>query len=348
MPQPAFVPPQPPEAIRYQDHLGSPSRSEKTIQRILSQSTRVHILRDKIDAASAKELELRLQNLGAQVTSTPDAANVVVTVLKAPKRIAKHFSDEDVNVFPFSSSGDGKEEETRGNGKEGEVDRILGEGTGRDSRRFIVTPDWIKVVEKQGTLVDPDLFPAVPLQANSNAGHVEEPQPSTSEDAPHPSTKRSPSSSSSYPFPTSPSPSTPKPDPALGYYSPLQPPPSCPRWQNTRFACRRPSPLFSPNQPLIAELELIRTERKLTGDTYSEMAYMRAISALKAYPFRIPDPLLDPPQIFDQELLELRLGEVEKLKGVGKKVFSLIKQYYSLTTTTFFGEVGRGRGEQEG
>jgi len=120
--------------------------------------------------------------LGAQLTSTPDAANVIVTVLKAPKRIAKHFSDNDVNVFPFSSSDHGNEQETRGNRKEAEVDRMLGEGMGRDWRRFIVTLDWIKAVEKQGTLVDPDLFCAVALKAAIDAKDGEEPQPSTSEE----------------------------------------------------------------------------------------------------------------------------------------------------------------------
>lgn len=58
------------------------------------------------------------------------------------------------------------------------------------------------------------------------------------------------------------------------------------------------------------------------------MAYMRAISTLKAYPFRIPNPHLDLPSVFSSELLEMRLAEVEKLKGVGKKVFSLLKQFY--------------------
>ncbi len=79
------------------------------------------------------------------------------------------------------------------------------------------------------------------------------------------------------------------------------------------------------------QLELIRNERRLTGDTYAEMAYMRAISALKAYPFHIPDSVTDAD--FSAELRDLRLAEVEKLKGVGKKVFSLVRQFYHSTST---------------
>ncbi|KAJ1570673.1 hypothetical protein NDA11_002624 [Ustilago hordei] len=352
MPQHSFLaPPQPPasEVVRYQDHIGSPSRSEKTIQRILSQSTRIHILHDKLDRQLAKELELRAQKLGAQVTSSPDAANVVITVLKAPKRVAKHFRDADLNVFPA------KRERVAEEGEGGQLERKLGDGVGRDWRRFVVTPDWLEQVEREGGLVDPDLFHAVILRpqtscTTSNVGDsttrndtnlvggkrkrspsdspllptshgTKQPRPSLS----HPSSSSSSSSSSGSPFPT-----PTKEEIPAGYYDPILPAFPCPPWQNTRFACRRPSPLFSPNQPLIAELEQIRTERRLTGDTYSEMAYMRAISALKAYPFRIPDPLLDPAGIYDRQLLEMRLGEVEKLKGVGKKVFSLIKQFYSL------------------
>lgn len=77
------------------------------------------------------------------------------------------------------------------------------------------------------------------------------------------------------------------------------------------------------NQALVDELEVIRNERRLTGDTYSEMAYMRAISALKAFPYYIPSARED------SSMSQIRLGEVEKLKGIGKKVFSLIKQFYA-------------------
>ncbi|TKY90824.1 hypothetical protein EX895_000822 [Sporisorium graminicola] len=335
-----FAAPQRPQPVRYQDHIGSLSRSEKTIQRVLSQSTRVHVLRDKMETPRAAELEALAQQLGAQVTSGPEAANVVVTVLKAPKRVLKWFADGEVNVVAR------KEEELAvvAEGGEGQVEKRLGEGVGRDWRRFVVTPEWLEAVRTEGTLVDPDIFPAVKLRVEGGRGDETQAEaavagtidrkrkrspsdspllPTTRTSAP-PKARRKPSS------PSSPSPSS--------YYDPIYPPSPCPRWQNTRYACRRPSPLFSRNQPLIAELETIRNERRLTGDTYSEMAYMRAISALKAFPFPIPDAVLDPPDVFDAALLELRLSEVEKLKGVGKKVFSLIKQFYS-----FKGDKKEGR-----
>lgn len=276
------------------------------------------------------------QQLGAQVTTVPEAANVVVTVLKAPKRVLKWFEDGEVNVVSRRREGD----EEKG---EGQVEKRLGDGVGRDWRRFVVTPEWLEAVKREGTLVDPDLFPAVKVEDDGegetqiqSAAFMEDrkrkrnpsdsPLLPTSHNAAPPKLRRKISSSS--PATHHPSSSATPASPS-SYYDPIYPPPTCPRWQNTRYACRRPSPLFSRNQPLISELETIRNERRLTGDTYSEMAYMRAISALKAFPFPIPDPCLDPPDIFDSALLESRLSEVEKLKGVGKKVFSLIRQFYA-------------------
>lgn len=357
MPKPTFVPPQPPQGVKYQNRVGAPTRSDKTSQRILSQSTRIHILLDKISPEEATSLELLAQQLGAQVTSIPEAANVIVTVLKAPKRILRHFTDEGVNVVAYKADTDGvKEGET-------DVNKFLGEGVGRDWRRFVVTPEWLDKVKEMGSLVDPDLYPAVKLkeEPKEEASYFDKPitgekrkrspsdsplLPTSSHPSRHPTRqpKASPITLSSKPSPMT----TPLSKPPLTrntstYYDPLYPPKNCPPWTNTRYACKRPSPLISPNQTLVSELEIIRNERKLTGDTYSEMAYMRAISALKAFPFPIPDPLLDPPEIFDKNLLEMRLGEVERLKGVGKKVFTLVKQFYTIPT----GEEGKGK-QKEG
>ncbi len=94
------VPSTPALTVRYQDHIGSLSRTDSRAARVLSQSTRVHVLRDKIDDEAATRLELTAQSLGAQITASPAAANVVVTILRAPKRIRKHFDDDDLNVFP--------------------------------------------------------------------------------------------------------------------------------------------------------------------------------------------------------------------------------------------------------
>ena len=85
-----------------------------------------------------------------------------------------------------------------------------------------------------------------------------------------------------------------------------------PPWINTRFACKRPSPLRCVNQALVDELDVIKTERLLTGDTFSNMAYMRAISAIKAYPHD----------------LSKNPSQIEKIKGVGRKVLSLVRQFY--------------------
>ncbi len=294
------VPSAPAPTVRYQDHIGSLSRTDSRAARVLSQSTRVHVLRDKLDDAAATRLELTAQSLGAQITTSPSAANVVVTTLRAPKRIRKHFQDDDLNVFPAPDPVPEAVIEV--------VDAPLGQG--KDWRRFVVTPQWIQAVKDEGTLVDPDRYPAVPHRPTHEADRKRKRGPESPPPPPAAATSRAEE---------------------MPVYKPLEVPEGVPAWSNTRYACRRPSPLKCTNQMLVEQLELIRNERRLTGDTYAEMAYMRAISALKAYPFHIPDSVTDAD--FSAELRDLRLAEVEKLKGVGKKVFSLVRQFYHSTST---------------
>lgn len=86
-------------------------------------------------------------------------------------------------------------------------------------------------------------------------------------------------------------------------------------WNNSEYAVFRPTPLVSPhNQRLVEELQLLRMHRRLTNDTQSEMAYMRAAAAVKAVPF--------PLDTMSEE-------QLCRIKGVGAKMATLIRQYFA-------------------
>ena len=86
------------------------------------------------------------------------------------------------------------------------------------------------------------------------------------------------------------------------------------RWVNSDYAVFRPTPLVSPwNQPLVDELECVRMHRRLTRDAHSEMAYLRAASAVKAVPY--PLKALDEMQL-------------KAIKGIGPKMITVIQQFY--------------------
>ncbi|PWZ01409.1 Nucleotidyltransferase [Testicularia cyperi] len=330
----------PTRGVVYQDTIGSPARSDKTINRVLSQSTRVHILRDKLEEQQAEDLERLASSLGAQLTSNPQPANIIVTALKAPKRIAKHVGDEHVITSTSNTSeqrNDTAGKASRENTQDVGMELGMELGKGEKWAKFVVTPAWLHAVQAQGTLVDPDEFLATPTAvppatassfdsdratAQKRKRDSESPTPEASlkvkrvaaSDDPGSAGVKSRSSATSHG--DRPSDDGNSKDKAGDV--------SVPRWQNSRYACKRPSPLKCVNQALVDELEVIRNERRLTGDVYSEMAYMRAISALKAFPYRIPLP---GDADFDPDMLSTRLSEVEKLKGIGKKVFSLIRQF---------------------
>ena len=88
-----------------------------------------------------------------------------------------------------------------------------------------------------------------------------------------------------------------------------------PAWTNTELAVFRPTPLQSTyNQALVDELQLLRQHRRLTSDMYSEMAYMRAAAAVKAVPYALDTA--------DDEALCA-------LKGIGRKMAHVIRQFYA-------------------
>ncbi|PWN17889.1 Nucleotidyltransferase [Microstroma glucosiphilum] len=95
--------------------------------------------------------------------------------------------------------------------------------------------------------------------------------------------------------------------------SPPTLPSSHPSWVNSEYCCQRPTPLRSVhNQSLVDELEVIRKQRALTSQQWSERSYSGCLSAIKAYPAAI---------------CSKDLKTVRDLKGVGKKMIGLIEQF---------------------
>ncbi|EPQ29018.1 uncharacterized protein PFL1_03308 [Pseudozyma flocculosa PF-1] len=248
--------------LTFQDRIGVPLHATRHSSRVLSQSTRIHILNDKLTDDQARQLGHLVVHLGGQLTSTPSAANIIITALTAPKRIAKHIHPDDA------------------------------------ASKFLVSPQWLHHVQRTGLLVDPDEYAVTRRSGTKRA--LDDHQTESAQHSKRPrldsdtlldghnatDTPSGPSQADSErPFP----------------------------WQNTKFACKRPSPLKCINQALVDELEVIHAERRLTGDSYSEMAYMRALSAIKAY----PRSLANAP------------SQADKIKGVGKKVALLVHQFFT-------------------
>lgn len=92
----------------------------------------------------------------------------------------------------------------------------------------------------------------------------------------------------------------------------LDPPP---KWQNSQYACERPTPLKSAcNQGIVDALTVLHQQRGFTGDTRGSLAYLKALSIIKSY----PGDLVTHPE------------EAKGLKGVGKKVAGQVSQFAEL------------------
>ncbi|PWN54047.1 Nucleotidyltransferase [Violaceomyces palustris] len=227
----------------------SPEKGRRPGLRVLSQSTRVFVVEDKL-VHPVREIQELVIKLGAQISGTSEAANVIVTSIRAPKRLLKHISRED------------------------------------SEDKYVVNPEWILDSAERAVMMDPDDY----LAFKSSKEHVF-----------HLPMKRGRTPDTEV--------ESGMPGPSTSSASATRPPRP---WRDTRYACERPSPLQCINQGLVDELEVIRRERELTGDEFSKMAYMRALSAIKAYPYD----------------LSKNPSQASKLTGVGSKIGKLAEQYY--------------------
>lgn len=287
--------------------------------RILSESVRCFVLPDKLSPSAQADLYAEVQTLGG-LTADMEYTNLILTSLRAPKRVALALR---------------REQEAVGGGLSDEWVR----------RIPVLHTDWLRDTRQRRIMQGYEeyyVLPPVSAGAGAGAGQGEakegvmarlEAAESAEAEAPATPTAtpkkrgrpsraeleaRAAAVSESTPEPT-PTP-TPKRTPRKPKDADVALLPSSialgsgiPPWQNSEYACQRPTPLVSlHNQGLVDELEVIRKQRALTSQPWSERSYGGCLSALKAYP--APICSLDPKRI-------------AALKGVGKKMLGLIEQY---------------------
>ncbi|MCJ1296934.1 hypothetical protein MMC34_008503, partial [Xylographa carneopallida] len=65
--------------------------------------------------------------------------------------------------------------------------------------------------------------------------------------------------------------------------------PKMPKWVKEKkiYACERSTPLYTPNDEFVAQLELIKLERILTGDEIGVRAYSTSIASVRAHPSKL-------------------------------------------------------------
>lgn len=259
--------------------------------RVLSQAVRVLILPDKLSHDELQDLYDDLTGLGG-LPATIEYANLILTCLRAPKRAALALKREQGSL----------------------TDDWI-------ARLPLLHVSWLKDCAAKQIMQDygpyrviPSRDDAVVVKSSPNARKRRQSseQPRSREgtqlDPGHPDSSRSPLpkrlKEDSHPL-----------------ASVSSPPPLCvnalpqdsPPWINSEYCCQRPTPFKSVhNQHLVDELEIIRKQRALTSQQWSERSYSGCLSAIKAYPHCI---------------CREDLKTIRNLKGVGKKMIGLIEQY---------------------
>lgn len=277
-----------------------------------------------LGAEEVQAVEHEAAGLGAVVCDVRDDANILLTGMRAPRRIERHTS---------------------------EIERVR--ITAHKTSKPIVNVAWLEACANEGVCVDMAKFvvyPGVALgkrtrgdgEDNVNDGNdasetteatkkEQEGPPSKAQRGPSPTDSDTETDTSHDSLEESstedslPSRFT-LPQADLPTKDGVADPPdeatdaeawrNAPAWQNTESALYRPTPLQSVhNQPLVDELQLLRRHRRLTTDMYSEMAYMRAAAAVKALPYA---------------LASVPYETLSTIKGIGSKMATVIRQFYQL------------------
>ncbi|WFD29445.1 DNA-directed DNA polymerase [Malassezia sp. CBS 17886] len=222
-------------------------------RRVLSHAHRVYILRPKVAPDELARAEALARDLGAIVCGDRADANIFLTALAAPRRIALHTTAAE-----------------------------------RDTKA-IVRLAWLDACDAEGVCATFDSdADATPTSSSATPPSAESAPPQHAPGIPEsPRAKRrrllaAPTAPPSVPAHATVRCADEETDAAAWRRAP--------GWTNTEYAVLRPTPLRSPyNQALVDELQLLRRQRRLAGDEHSEMAYMRASAAVKAAPFPLSD-----------------------------------------------------------
>ena len=226
-------------------------RQRGASDRILTHAIRVFILEEKINPSEYSRLCALAKQLGAVVCTDRRDANMLLTGIRAPKRIEMHTSAEERDCMP------------------------------------ILETEWLDESARQKKCLAFDGFLAWQPRRVKEQDPTAQCCTCDSDATPPPSSPFSNSSREASPAPT---------------------------WTNSEYAVCRPTPLRSPwNQALVDELEMLRTHRRLAHDVHSELAYLRAASAIKAVP---------------HSLATTSHADLRQIKGVGPKMATTIRQFY--------------------
>lgn len=274
------------------DFIQSEALTDSRRQRVLSSATRVYIIPDKLGPTEVDVLRSLVSRQGGMNASLA-FANVVLTALRASKRVQRHLDkdalDRHVPVLHTSWLYDSAKQE------------LL--------QRY--EPYKVFPLSRNAKSVFPDSTPSAPpsLASGDELGS-ERPDSDSRERSPVSKQSGKPlSTEDGY-------------DTFAGDHEKLllasrgsqETYKDAPVWQNTEYACLRPTPLQSThNQDLVDALETLRLQRILgEKSVYNATAYGRAISALKSYPHSLAhDPT-----------------KAKNIKGVGPKIAKLVVQYY--------------------
>ncbi|KZO98779.1 Nucleotidyltransferase [Calocera viscosa TUFC12733] len=235
----------------------------------------VHIVRAKLTSSALAHLSALAESHGARLVPVPQRAEVVLTAVGARKRLERHLPLEE----------------------------------GR--RRWVLSTRWLedsaaagKKRPEEGYLAVKGLRPGgqgSPALAGSAPGT---PGDSADSDRAAPEAQGKKRQLSSSPRAPSPAPQASDSDSIPLHFTPGWPVP------NSRYACKRRTPLYTPNEPLLTALAVIMRSRELEGEDRSALSYARGISVLKAYPRPITS-----------------LSQIISLPGVGPKITALVEQY---------------------
>ncbi|CAO1636437.1 unnamed protein product [Sympodiomycopsis kandeliae] len=266
--------------------------------RILSQAVRCFILPDKLTREEVQKLQDEVIGMGA-LTAEIDYTNLILTDLRAPKRIISALkreqkllvSDEWIARIPILHIDWLRDSATK---------KIM-----QDYEPYRVIPE----VKQEGRAEAFDIKANDAMAAKrerSPTGNDRGSSGSEREDdgytTPTPSRKRVKAEQRNETHSNA---------PAFISVSAKD----APLWQNSEYCCQRPTPFLSVhNQDLVNELEVIRKQRALTSQQWSERSYSGCLSAIKAY----PNPICSE-----------NLKTIRNLKGVGRKMIGLIEQFCS-------------------
>ncbi|KAI0079811.1 Nucleotidyltransferase [Panus rudis PR-1116 ss-1] len=253
------------------------SRSAKALPDV-----KVYIIQTKLDSPTIAELFGLAERNCEKICGDPEEADVIITAIRMRRRLERHI--------PWDVA----------------------------TSKAIVLPDWLRDSVKAGKPLPCGDYTAVKDLHESTLANCPDcnRKPCDCEDTDY----DTPQTSALHMYPSPPSLNC---EPSVteikastkipaNLLPPLVPiPTNLGRLSYTsKYACQRASPLICPNQDLAVELDIIRRSRGLEGEERSALSYARAISTIKAYPYRITSR-----------------AQVEKLPHIGIKIASLIEEF---------------------